>query len=263
MSPLIREYAGYVPFSPVDYVWIDFASAPVPTPEESERITAGLRALPYGPHTPIKDWPLPFERMCLLLPTRVEGTNDKAQVVMVVTLDRMDDEKLYFQFWTNADKGHGSIVIQADTVLDHDDTRIWLSPAYLKEVKKTGQEAAKHGSEIFKTAWRRLMAMVCLGSPTGGVARCTGDAAVNAKRIRKGKRPFFEWTTVEVKPRAAVSESAGGTHASPKPHLRRGHVRRYKSGKVVAIKSQIVNKHKMPEEGFIFHDYVVENPVVH
>jgi hypothetical protein len=32
---------------------------------------------------------------------------------------------------------------------------------------------------------------------------------------------------------------------------------------VVAIKSQIVNKHKMPEEGFIFHDYVVENPVVH
>jgi hypothetical protein len=263
MSPLIREYAGYVPFSPVDYVWIDFASAPIPSREESERMTEGLRALPYGRTTPIKDWPLPFERMCLLIPTRVEGTDDKASAVMVTTLDRMDDDKIFFQLWTNADKDHGSIVVRAETVLDHDDTRIWVSPTYLKMVKESEEAAAKHGAEVFKVAWRRLMAMVCLGAPTGGVARCTADAAVNAKRLKKGKRPFFEWTTVEVKPRAAVSESAGGTHASPKPHIRRGHVRRYKSGKVVAIKSSIVNKHKMPEEGFIFHDYVVESPAVH
>ena len=262
MSPLIREYAGYVPFSPVDYVWIDFASAPLLSREESERITEGLRVLPYGRTTPIRDWPLPFERMCLLLPVRTEKANEKAPVVMVTTFDRMDD-KIYFQFWTNADKDHGSIVFEAQDVLEYGETRVWVSPAYLKMVKRSEEDAAQHGADIFKVAWRRLMAMVCLNQPAAGMARCTADAAVNAKRIKKGKRPFFEWTTVEIKPRAAVSESAGGTHASPKPHLRRGHVRRYKSGKVVAIKSMIVNKHKMPEEGFIFHDYVVENPVVH
>jgi len=259
MSPLIREYATYVPFSPVDYVWIDFASAPLLSREESERITEGLRVLPYGRTTPIRDWPLPFERMCLLLPVRGEKEDEKAPVVMVTTFDRMND-KIYFQFWTNADKDHGSIVVEAQDVLDYGETRVWVSDAYLKMVKKSEEEAAKHGSDIFKVAWRRLMAMVCLSHPPAGMARCTADAAVNAKRARKGKRPFFEWTTVEVKPRAAVSEPSGGTHASPKPHMRRGHVRRYKSGKVVAIKSMIVNKHKMPQEGFIFHDYVVESP---
>jgi hypothetical protein len=39
--------------------------------------------------------------------------------------------------------------------------------------------------------------------------------------------------------------------------MRRGHVRKLKSGRIVNIKSMIVNKHKMPEQGFMFHDYKV------
>jgi hypothetical protein len=104
-------------------------------------------------------------------------------------------------------------------------------------------------------AMRRILALAVMGDSNATVARCTTDAAVNAKRARKGKRPFFEWTTVEIKPSVAT-EPKGGTHASPKPHMRRGHIRRLKSGKIVTVKNMIVNRHKMPDEGFIFHDYV-------
>lgn len=253
MSPFIREYAPLVPFDPVQYTWIDFASGPLATEEDARHLREKIGHLPFGLSTPHRDWPFPFEKMAILLPIRLQGeTYSKGAIT--ITLERLGDEVI-FQWWTNADRERGSVIVRSSGSFQ-EDQRAYVSPKFVKQLKKSEEECAKQGIGSLMVALRRIVALAIQGDPQAVVAHCTGDSTANAKRIRKGKRPFFEWTTVEIKPRAVVSEPLGGTHASPKPHMRRGHVRRLKSGKIVTIKSMIVNKHKMPEEGFVFHDYV-------
>lgn len=80
----------------------------------------------------------------------------------------------------------------------------------------------------------------------------------NAKRISKGKVPLFEWKVIDVTASHIVPEGGtptGRTHASPRRHSRRGHMRRYKSGKTVWIKQMMVGK---IEFGYIHHSYTTE-----
>lgn len=89
---------------------------------------------------------------------------------------------------------------------------------------------------------------------------CTAHALVNAtpdvnrRRVSKGKKPLYEWRTVQVKPAAPKAPSKGGTHASPRLHDRRGHTRRLSTGKTVWIKPHKVGK---AELGVVFHDYEI------
>lgn len=89
------------------------------------------------------------------------------------------------------------------------------------------------------------------------------DPARNAQKIARGNRPKFEWLSSVIKPRPmapAITLHRGGTHASPKPHERRAHFRRLKSGKSVLVRSTIINREKMGERGFVFHDYELKAP---
>ena len=252
MSPFIREYAPLVPFDPVQYTWIDFASGPLATEEDARHLRETMGHLPYGVATPHQDWPFPFEKMAILLPIRLKG-EAYSKGAVTITLERQGDE-ITFQWWTNAERERGSVILRSSGSLK-DDQGIYVSPKFIRQMQKSEADCAKQGAVNLMVALRRIVALAVHGDPQATVARCTGDALVNAKRARKGKRPFFEWTTVEIKPRAVVSEPLGGTHASPKPHMRRGHIRRLKSGKIVTVKNMIINRHKMPEEGFVFHDY--------
>jgi hypothetical protein len=84
------------------------------------------------------------------------------------------------------------------------------------------------------------------------------DPLRNAQKIARGNRPKFEWVTSVIEPRTtapALVLHRGGTHASPKPHERRAHFRRLKSGKSVLVRSTVINKDKMGDRGFVFHDY--------
>jgi hypothetical protein len=251
MSPLIREYAPLVPFDPVQYTWIDFASGPLATEDDARRLKELMGHLPFGDYTPHQDWPLPFERMAILLPVRMTGET-VSRGAATITLERVGDELIY-QWWTNAETQRGSVIIRSSGSFSQD-KRINVSPKFVKAMNRAEQDCAKLGAQNLMVAMRRILALAVVGDSNATVARCATDAAVNAKRARKGKRPFFEWTTVEIKPSVAT-QPQGGTHASPKPHMRRGHIRRLKSGKIVTVKNMIVNRHKMPDEGFIFHDY--------
>ena len=84
------------------------------------------------------------------------------------------------------------------------------------------------------------------------------DPVRNAQKIARGNRPKFEWVSSVIEPRTtapALVLHKGGTHASPKPHERRAHFRRLKSGKSVLVRSTVINKDKMGDKGFVFHDY--------
>jgi hypothetical protein len=68
------------------------------------------------------------------------------------------------------------------------------------------------------------------------------DAAINARRVAAGKKALHSYTTIRIDPDAENRRTnLGGSHASPAPHWRRGHVRRLGEGRLTVVRPCIVN----------------------
>ncbi|MGN8190915.1 hypothetical protein [Burkholderia ubonensis] len=79
--------------------------------------------------------------------------------------------------------------------------------------------------------------------------------AANAKRAAKGKPPFFTYKVLQVSAeRSPKAASSGGTHGSPRMHLRRGHLRRLE-GRVVWVRAAMVNAGS--SAGVVAKDYTI------
>lgn len=76
----------------------------------------------------------------------------------------------------------------------------------------------------------------------------------NRRKIAAGKAPTYDWRTVVIKPAQSKAEPQGGTHASPRLHDRRGHLRRLRSGKNVWVRPCKVGDASL---GAVFKDYEV------
>ncbi len=82
------------------------------------------------------------------------------------------------------------------------------------------------------------------------------NQSMNAKRIRRGKLPIYETRTLVLKAPNIVrgrTESNPSGRASPRQHLRRGHIRRLESGNIWVNSAVIGNK----EIGVIEKTYAV------
>ena len=83
-----------------------------------------------------------------------------------------------------------------------------------------------------------------------------------AKRRMGTKRPPASYEkkilTLDIPPTRTEKDPQNGTHRSPRPHLRRGHVRVYPSGKRVWIEAIHVNKNKT-KAGFVDKSYELRN----
>ena len=77
----------------------------------------------------------------------------------------------------------------------------------------------------------------------------------NRRKIAQGKVPIYEWRTVTIEAVKPRQESKGGTHASPRLHDRRGHLRRLQSGKNVWVKPCKVGD---ANKGIVFKDYQIK-----
>lgn len=74
-------------------------------------------------------------------------------------------------------------------------------------------------------------------------------------RVKKGKMPLFEYKTVHIKQNTKRNMNKGeGKHASPRVHLRRGHIRTLQSGKTTWVQSCVVGS---KESGVIHKDYML------
>lgn len=82
---------------------------------------------------------------------------------------------------------------------------------------------------------------------------------INQKRLAKGKVPFFTYRTLHITgdeaPRAGTV--ATGTKASPRLHLRRGHIRRLADGRRIWIRAMLVGDKSL---GMVTKDYAVHAP---
>lgn len=78
---------------------------------------------------------------------------------------------------------------------------------------------------------------------------------LTSRRLQaKGKAPLFSWHTVKIEPPKPKQEPQGGTHASPRLHDRRGHLRRFKNGKTCWVRACKVGD---ASKGVVFKDYEV------
>jgi hypothetical protein len=86
------------------------------------------------------------------------------------------------------------------------------------------------------------------------------DTATNRRKLSEGKPPStYAWRTVVVAPTQPRKLSAGGSHASPRLHERRGHWRHLHSGDAVWVRPCLVGS---PERGVVEKDYRVPNAQV-
>ena len=82
-----------------------------------------------------------------------------------------------------------------------------------------------------------------------------GNNAPIRRKIAQGKTPTYDWKTVVVEPVKQRKEDQGGTHASPRLHDRRGHLRRLQNGKTCWVKPHKVGD---ASKGVVFHDYQIK-----
>lgn len=85
----------------------------------------------------------------------------------------------------------------------------------------------------------------------------TRDSKLQRARAKKGKKPLFDFWTLEVdlKKSQAAGIDMGGTHASPRLHLRRGHTRQYAPGKYCWVQPCVVGDGSL---GAVGKDYRVK-----
>lgn len=71
-------------------------------------------------------------------------------------------------------------------------------------------------------------------APTLFLKTTQTKASVNAKRTNQGKPPLYDYhcLTVTTNRQSSAKGQGTGTHASPRQHLRRGHIRRLPDKKV-------------------------------
>ena len=79
---------------------------------------------------------------------------------------------------------------------------------------------------------------------------------MNQKRTAKGKQPLFSFWTLHLPGLSAINGPAlAGTHASPRLHLRRGHIRQYAPGKYTWVDACVVGN---KQAGMVAKDYAIE-----
>jgi len=74
-------------------------------------------------------------------------------------------------------------------------------------------------------------------------------------RVKKGKTPLFTYKTLHIKTSYTKGKNKGeGKHASPRVHLRRGHIRTLNSGLTTWVQSCVVGD---KSKGMVHKDYAV------
>ncbi|SNR52031.1 hypothetical protein EYF88_12460 [Paracoccus sediminis] len=137
--------------------------------------------------------------------------------------------------------------------------RVWLHPDGMAEIEGNPTECEDqtirgHGEVAAGIVWR---AMTILGSAPG-IRDQKLSLAKRSRMAREGVRGWV-WHQVAIDParlRAAIPPQ-GGSHASPRWHLRRGHWRRLADGRRVFVRQCEVGD---PTRGGVVKDYTVEIP---
>lgn len=230
-----------------DFMWFDLGTHHVLTDEELSDL-APLLPTPFDAAP--KDLHLPFEKMAL-----VRQSNDGPDLCLVTTFNRKGNTLEMILRGANGD----FVILTHDPDNTEQAVTLEISSFALETTKAAGLET---NGEVLIQHWSAMAQDLYLACMRPSVlykkplsAYAPVPAANNEKRIRKGKRPLFEWKTVDINVNVVRDEDSkptGRTHASPRLHSRRGHFRTYASGKRVWVRETMVGR---IEFGYIHHSY--------
>lgn len=221
MTPLIQEFVAMQPQKAVDHLWFDMT--------ESHLYTQDINSA-------ILSRPLPYPRVALVC--AYEG---RKLLLFVVREGEIT----------------GVVGVHTDGRSTQD------IPAFLYIVDDEGVKIShKDGSPFDRrtSPAAGACAFIARFLDVLDTAPAVGYQPVRranwAKKLRQGKVPTYDWTTVTIEPPKPKSASQGGTHAPPRWHERRGHWRTTKAGRRVWVRNCEVGD---KARGAVFHDYKI-NP---
>ena len=281
MDPLIAHAAKLNYFDAAHYTWILLRKELVLRYNIEQLNSFLLEHGDYAAPLRTEEILLPFEHIALLLH---EGNPNTFGETFLVTIDCHNSRLSKITQWSGTLGGNTQMMVFDFQVTKDDDTlrtalkahstpeswerfdRLNGDPvtAFRNKTlvsfdpridKKTQNDLLKFFVPTVKTVVRYIAAASAglLAGEQLTYHKPKGNPT-NAKRIRRGKAPLYEWTTLqlETKPPELPAAPKGGTHASPRLHQRRGHWATSKLGKKFWRRESVVGD---PEKGMIFHDY--------
>jgi hypothetical protein len=98
-------------------------------------------------------------------------------------------------------------------------------------------------------SWFTFVILAFIADSRSTVTLVEADDKLNKARVKRGKAPIPPYWKIEAGPTVLVPNAASavatkpgnGTHASPRPHDRRGHPRHLKSGREVWVRACKIN----------------------
>ena len=202
---------------------------------------------------------LPFPKMTIITSPPLEAFNGKVTSLIPIYVVQDGDSVLSyfvtnrkgkvdavgFRFYTNKTLGDNKLLTEIIATKDQverlggNDAIMYFAQYYLHIVVRVIYKMTMTDTDMF------------ISKPTPEEAR------VNAKRIRKNKKPLVEFRMITIdNTKRIASAPKGTTHASPRQHWRRGHWRNTKTGKKVWIDPMLVGDEA---NGVIVKDYAIGN----
>lgn len=135
-----------------------------------------------------------------------------------------------------------------------------LPELYEQNVVKFGGDREKIDAQILIDSRDEAMVLIqacsVINCANVTTAEVLAPAALNKKRKKKDKQPFFSYKVLQLSEDRSKKRKdiANGSHASPRMHLRRGHLRRLKN-KMVWVRPAMVNAQS--KSGAVLKDYEV------
>ena len=132
---------------------------------------------------------------------------------------------------------------------------------YERMVGANGENLQKVNAEFILNARDEVQTLVQACSVINCANVTTADVlpptALNKKRVEKGKQPFFTYKILQLsEDRGSTRKNdIGGSHSSPRMHLRRGHLRRLEE-RTIWVRPAMVNAGT--DAGVVLKDYAIK-----
>lgn len=249
-----------------DFVGLDLAQEDIPDAisnypkviyEPSFKVEHGVIAKAFSEVGEVR---LPFPKMTIITCPPTERYDGKVAALIPIYVVQ-DQNSVIAYFFTNR-KGKADALAfryyMQEVIVEGERNKmlaeIIATPAQAERLG--GEEALKYFAQFYMHVITRVIYMMTISG--GEFYMCKPspkEASINAKRIRKGKKPLLEFRMITIDGRKHDASSVPkGTHASPRQHWRRGHWRNTKTGKKVWIDPMLVGDE---ENGKIIKDYAV------
>lgn len=245
-----------------DFVGLDLAQEDIPDAilnhpkviyEPSYHVERGVI---YNAFQQVDTVRLPFPKMTIVTSPPLEISDGKVKALIPIYVSQDGDsvltyfltnrkgksDAIAFRFYTNTTLGSNKMLTEIIATKD--------------QIKRIGEKEVNYFAQWYLHVVVRVIYRMTMINSDLFISKPTPEEArINAKRIRKNKKPLVEFRMITLDNTKTIpSAPKGTTHASPRQHWRRGHWRNTKTGKKVWIDPMLVGDEA---NGVIVKDYVV------